>query len=123
MRFIWPILFNFANTRYLFLLVCVICAKSNEAVENSGYANVCFTINSLLKMLPLHFQYFYCSNFKMIFGKNFMRKATIFNFFQISNMTAKFYFLVIFVQLSDYRKYPLNSSRNLYKTLFFAIIF
>ena len=73
-HFIWPILFNFANTRYLFLLVRIICARSNEGVANAGCTNVCFMINGWLRTLPRHFRYFHCSNCKMTFDKILMKK-------------------------------------------------
>ena len=75
MLFIWMIFFQSANTRYLLLLMSVICAKGNEAVTNSGYTNVYLTINGPLKMLPRHFRHFHCSNFKMTFDKNFFKKS------------------------------------------------
>ena len=43
-----------------------------------------------IKMLLHHFRYFHCSNFKMTFDENFMKKAAIFNFFQISTMSQNF---------------------------------
>ena len=33
------------------------------------------TINDPLKILPCHFRYFHCSNFKMIFDQKFMKKS------------------------------------------------
>ena len=75
MHFIWLIFFNSGCTRYLFLLMCVICAKGKEAVANSGYTNFCFMINDPLKMLPFHFRYFQCSNFKITFDKNIYEKS------------------------------------------------
>ena len=53
----------------------VICAKGYEELANSGYPNICFTINSLLKILPRHFRYFHCYNFKMTFDKDFLKKS------------------------------------------------
>ena len=71
----------------------MICAKGDEAVTNSGYRNVYFTINGPLKMLPRHFWYFHCSNFKMTFDqKKIEKKQPFFNFFQVSTMSQNFAF-------------------------------
>ena len=121
MHFIWLIFFNFANIRYYcVLLMSVICTKCIEAGTKSGYTNVCFTINSPLKMLPRHFWYFSCSSFKMTFDKNFMEKATIF-------LTSSKFLLRHKIlgsgnrwQFNDYSKYPLNNSQDLQKTAFFV---
>ena len=60
---------------YLFLFMCVICAKCNEAVANSGYTNICFMTNSPLKRVLHHFRYFYSSTFKITFDRDFMKKS------------------------------------------------
>ena len=60
--------------------------KGNEAVRNSGYAEVCFTTNSPLKMLPHHFRYFHRSYFKTTLAKILWKKLPFFSFFQISTM-------------------------------------
>ena len=81
-------LFNSENTRYLFLLVCVICPKSNEVVENSSYAN-----SSLLYgKRPAKNASSPFSVFSLTFDKKIMKKATIFNFLQISTMLQNFTF-------------------------------
>ena len=92
MHFIWQIFFNSANTRYLSSLMCVICAKDKEVVANSGYTNICFTINGFLKIVPSHFRHFHCFNFKMTFDKHFMKKLPFFNFIQISTMPQNYAF-------------------------------
>ena len=51
------------------------------------------TINSPLKMLPCHFRYFHCSNFKMTFDKFFLKSSCHFYFFQISTMSQNFSFI------------------------------
>ena len=91
-------------------LVCLICAKNNREVAKSGYKNVYFTINSLLKMLPHHFWCFHCLNFKKTFDKKKLKKTTIF--------LTSFKFLLCHKilrsdyrwQLNDYQRYPLNNS-------------
>ena len=65
--------FNFTNMSICFINVCNMHQAGNESKTNSGYTNVCFTINGQLKMLPCHFRYFHCSNFKMTFEKHFMK--------------------------------------------------
>ena len=84
--------------------------ESNEEVTESDYSNVCFTINSPLKVLPLHFWYFHCSTFKMTFYKNFMKTATLpfCNPFQNLRSGNRW-------QFNDYQKCTLNNSQNLQK--------
>ena len=65
----------------------VIYAKGNEEVTNSDHTNVCFTINGSLKILPRHF---HCSNFKMTFDKNLMKKSYHFL------TSSKFYYVAKF---------------------------
>ena len=72
--------FLFANIRYLRISMSVICAKGNKAVTYSGHTNVYFTINGPLKMLPRHFRYFHCSNFKMTFDKTISSMSQNFAF-------------------------------------------
>ena len=120
MHFIWPIFFNSANIKYLLSLMCVICSNGNEVVANSGYTNVCFSINSLLKMLPRHFLYFHCSNLIMTFDKDFMKKSYHF-------LTSSRFLLYRKIlrsgncwQLNDYRKYHLNNFQNLQTNVFLS---
>ena len=100
-----------------FSLMCIIYAKCSEAVANSGYANVCSTINNPLKMLPRHFRYFHCSNFQITFDKkSFVKKLPFSNFFQISTMLQN----ITFCQQNGG---PLNNYQNLQKTsVLFAYI-
>ena len=84
-------LINCKNTRFLFLLMCVLCTKGNEVVASyTLQIQVTRTLaawkNGQLKMLPDHFHY---SNIKMIFFKISMKKTTIFKTnFQISSRYA-----------------------------------
>ena len=62
------LIFNkiFQNGQVFAFVKCVICANQNKVVVNWCYINVCFTINSLLKM-PLSFSVFYYFNIKIYF--------------------------------------------------------
>ena len=115
MHFIWPILCNSANTRFLFLLMCVICAKGNEVVANSCYTNICFTINVPLRMLPRHFWYFHCFNFKFDFRQKIYAKNCHF-------LTSSKFRLCRKTLRSGNRwqenSGPLNNYRNLQKNIF-----
>ena len=82
-----------------------------------------FMINNSLKMLARHFPYFHCSNFKMTFVKNFIKNSFPF-------LTSSKFLLCLKIFLSgngllpknDYRKCPLNNSRNLlYKKWSFSL--
>ena len=96
----------------------VICAKGNRTVTSSGYTNVCFTIISPLKMPPYHFCYFHCSNFKISFDKNFEKKLSSFNFFQISTISQNF----AFWHLLAAKWLPkIHNSWNLQKYVIFAV--
>ena len=73
-------------------------------------------------MLPRHFQYFYCSNFKKTFDKNFMRKASIFKISskyllcrQILRSDSRW-------ELDGYRKFVLNNSQKLAQNRFFYLL-
>ena len=86
-------IFKSPNIKYLLLLMSVTCANGNNAVTNYVYTIVHFTKNGLLKMLHRHFWYFNCSNFKTTFEKkNFEKKLSFFNFFQIPTMAQNFVF-------------------------------
>ena len=55
--------------------ICFIIARkyaSNAMKQWQIQVTQTFTLH-LLKMLPHHFRYFYCSNFKMTFDKNFLK--------------------------------------------------
>ena len=112
MHFIWPIFFNTANTRYLLLLMCIICANVNKVVANSGYTNICFMINIPLKMLTRRFPYFHCSNFKMTFVKNFIKESFLFLTSSKFLLCCKIFRSGNSLQLNDYRKCPFNNSGN-----------
>ena len=119
MNFIWPIFFNFANTKYLFLLICVIYAKGNEALVNSDYARVCFTISNLLRMLPRCFLCFHCSNFKIFFDRKIFEKKLLF-FYLLPNFyfLAKYYVLVTVGS----KMAILQEITKIYKKTFFACL-
>ena len=110
MHFICPIFFNTANTRYLLLLMCIICANVNKVVANSGYTNICFMINIPLKMLTRRFPYFHCSNFKMTFVKNFIKESFLFLTSSKFLLCRKSFRSGNGLQLNDYPKSPLNNS-------------
>ena len=66
-------------------------------------------------MLPPHFRYFHCFNFKVTFDKNFLKKYYHF-------LTPIKFLLCRKIlrsgnrwQLNYYRKYPLNNSQNVQK--------
>ena len=120
MHYVWQIFFNSANTTYLFSLMCLICPKSNEAVLNLSYSIVFFTINTPLEMLPWHFWYFLCSNFKMTFDKFtfFLTKSDRFLTCSKLLLCHKILLSGIHCHLNDYQKYHLNNSWNLPKCVF-----
>ena len=88
MHFIWPILFNFTNIRYLFLLICIKCAKDKKQCK-FRLLKYFFTINSSLKMLPRYFQYFYFSNLYVIFVKCFTTFYYVTSFTSWQPLTVK----------------------------------
>ena len=69
--------------------------KANEAVTNSGYTNICFTINGPLKMLPLHFRYCHFFKCKMTFDKNFMKKLPCFYEKAAIELLPSFYYVAV----------------------------
>ena len=74
----------------------------------------------LHKLLPHHFRCFYCSNFKVTLDKNFSKKLTFFNFFQISTVSQIFAFRQS-LAVNGYRKNSLNNSPNFHTKNFFLV--
>ena len=116
----WLLFFNLSNIRYLLLLMSVIYAKGNEAVTNSGQTDVCLAIDGSLKILPRHFRHFHCSNFRMTFDKNFVKKSYHFLTSSKFLLYRKNLHSGNRQQLNDYPKYHLNNPQNLPKNVFFV---
>ena len=94
--------------------------KGNEAVRNSGYAEVCFTTNSPLKMLPHHFGIFIVPILKQLLQK-FYEKSYHFLASSKFLLCHKIFRSGNRWQLNDYQKYLLYDSRNLLKNVGFFI--
>lgn len=98
MHIVWPILSNFKNSRYLLLLMCVICAVGNKVVANWGHTNTCFNkrpiedatssfsvlffsvlirLKSLMENLPFLRQIF------KVFPKFYSKMTALWAFFEI----------------------------------------
>ena len=75
--------------------MCLIFTMDNEAVANGGSTNICFAINSTLKML---FHYFYYSSINVTFVKNLMEKLLPF-WRWIFQGLPKLYYLTKFCDL------------------------
>ena len=73
-HFIWLVLSNFINLRYLFLSTCLIYTKDKKAVANWGSTNNCFKINDQLTMLLRDFWYFLLSSVNVTLFNCFIRK-------------------------------------------------
>ena len=61
----------------------------------SGYANVCITMNDLLKMLLGHFWYYHISNSYVTFAKSFIKKLTFLR--RIFKLFSKLYYATNFM--------------------------
>lgn len=77
-------------------------------------------------MLPRHFQYFHCFNFKMIFDKNFMKKAAICNckmavLWIITEIFKKYVFCLLNLsKLKTYKTFNFCSIRNMHWWLLYG---